>query len=509
MKESKASLKGQNTITIIFGLILFGIMSFSLLVFVTYYGNNIASGQSVDEIDPDSEFITDSDIIPGGDALTSNQTATFQDQGSPGFVATGTINSVMKVSNNSWIATGDWSMTVSNGIVSLFQVNMNWYNSSGTNAHTHELSNFGPVNGQQAVSLQEPSTNDIIINGVTDIGTNNQIAWNMVPTTIGINGKKIVTISLDNNKTNNHFGGQPILGVVDSFVPCSDQPGANMEVLPQCTVSTLQDFGYPSNETFGGQPYEGFLPFNDTGYTEGFPPSEDDQFDQGFPPSEDDQFDQGFPPSEDDQFDQGFPPSEDDQFDQGFPPSEDDQNNELPPSEDDQNNELPPSEDDQNNELPPSEDDQNNEELPPSEIASNCSEIEIRNITSSGFEDDPDDYHPPFDAIDGDSSTWWSNQGENSWLQIDLGDENSLCGLAVEWNKGDERKYTFEISVSEDGTDFDKVFDGTSKEGSSSAETYEFDKIKARYVMLTITETSSEEGWVSIKEINVMAGRMT
>ena len=45
-------------------------MSFSLLVFVTYYGSNSASGQTDDEIGPDSEFITDSNIISNGSVLT-------------------------------------------------------------------------------------------------------------------------------------------------------------------------------------------------------------------------------------------------------------------------------------------------------------------------------------------------------------------------------------------------------------------------------------------------------
>jgi hypothetical protein len=500
LKESKtkeAMFEGKHTTAVIFGLILFALMSSSSLFIFVSNGNNIASGQTVDEISPDSESVIDGEII-SNDALTSNQT--FQDQGSAGFVATGTINSVMKVSNNSWIATGDWSMTVSGGIVSLFQVNMNWYNSSGTNAHTHELSNFGPANGQQAVSLQEPSTNNIIINGVTDVGTNNQIAWNMVPTTIGINAQKIVTISVDNNKTNNHFGGQPILGVVDSFVACSDQPGANMEVLPQCTVSTFQeDFGYPSNDTFGTQPYEGLYPSEDTTYTEGFPPSDDylnNQFDQGFPSTEDNQFDQGFPSPEDNLDNQGFPSPEDNQFDQGFPSPEDTEDTE----DGEESQPLDDGEDAEDGEESPPED---GEESPPEDV-SNCNELEIRNITSSGFEDDPADYHPPFDAIDDDSSTWWSNQGENSWLQIDLGDVNPLCGLVVEWNKGDERKYTFEISVSENGTDFEKVFEGSNKEGSTSVETYGIDEIMGRYVTLTITDTSSEGGWVSIKEIDVL-----
>ena len=50
---------------------------------------------------------------------------------------------------------------------------------------------------------------------------------------------KIISIAIDDTKTNHHFGGQSLLGIVDSFVPCSDLPGPNMELLPSCNVSTV------------------------------------------------------------------------------------------------------------------------------------------------------------------------------------------------------------------------------------------------------------------------------
>ena len=34
--------------------------------------------------------------------------------------------------------------------------------------------------------------------------------------------------------TIHHFAGQPVFGLVTSFIPCSDVPGPNMEVLPSC-----------------------------------------------------------------------------------------------------------------------------------------------------------------------------------------------------------------------------------------------------------------------------------
>ena len=136
---------------------------------------------------------------------------------------------------------------------------MTWYNSSGTNAHTHELTNFRAAAGDIQTIPMSGTANQIIIKGVTDVGSNNRVSWFEVPTTITINDRRILSISLDDNKTNHHFGGQPLLGIVDSFVPCSDLPGPNMEFLPPCSVSPVGEQGFaltndssafaPSNES--------------------------------------------------------------------------------------------------------------------------------------------------------------------------------------------------------------------------------------------------------------------
>ena len=85
--------------------------------------------------------------------------------------------------------------------------------------------------------------------------------------------------------------------------------------------------------------------------------------------------------------------------------------------------------------------------------------MDIENVTASGFESDPSDYHPPGDAIDGDLTTWWSHNGNDPWIEISLVEPNPVCGVAVTWNKGDERDYSFEIGISEDGNNFEKVFE--------------------------------------------------
>jgi hypothetical protein len=75
----------------------------------------------------------------------------------------------------------------------------------------------------------------------------------------------------------------------------------------------------------------------------------------------------------------------------------------------------------------------------------------------------------------------------------------------VQWNKGDSRDYTFNIEVSEDGNNYEKVFEGNNDKGSTEAETYAFEEeINGQFIRLTTTDTSSGDGWVSIQELGVL-----
>src|SRR5919108_3046579 len=153
-----------------------------------------------------------------------------------GFLSDGTINSVISTPLTKWIASGNWTMNVNNGNVILFATNMTWNNINGTDSHTHEFENFI---SDKPILLNQSGKN-ISIKGLMDVGTNQRMVWKDIPTTIDINGEKTISISVDNNLTNQHFASQPILGLVTSFTDCSDIPGPNMQILTPCThTSTL------------------------------------------------------------------------------------------------------------------------------------------------------------------------------------------------------------------------------------------------------------------------------
>jgi len=273
---------------------------------------------------------------------------------------------------------------------------------------------------------------------------------------------------LDDNKTNHHFGGQPLLGIVDSFVKCSDTPGPNMELLPPCSISPAVEEGFGiTNESSSFTPSEGAL--TGGGIPGGIPSGNEQTGGGGIPPG-------GIP---------GGIPSGNEQTGGGGIPS-----GGIPSGNEQTGGGGIPS---------------GNEQAGTHDMNPKCTELKIENITANGFETDPSDRHPPSDAIDGSSSTWWSYNGKNPWVEIKLKEPEFICGLSVQWNKGDARKYSFEIGVSEDGNKYEKAFEGSNKKGTTKQEIYPFEEgISGKFVKLTITNTSSKDGWASIQEISAL-----
>ncbi|MDW0236452.1 MAG: discoidin domain-containing protein, partial [Nitrososphaeraceae archaeon] len=68
-----------------------------------------------------------------------------------------------------------------------------------------------------------------------------------------------------------------------------------------------------------------------------------------------------------------------------------------------------------------------------------CSKLSVSGITASGA----DASNPPSHAIDQNINTRWSNLGLGSWIQLDLGKENVICSIGINWHRGNERINSF------------------------------------------------------------------
>ncbi|WP_111977835.1 polysaccharide lyase family 7 protein [Algibacillus agarilyticus] len=118
-----------------------------------------------------------------------------------------------------------------------------------------------------------------------------------------------------------------------------------------------------------------------------------------------------------------------------------------------------------------------------------------------------DESFTPSLAIDGNTSgdSKWSSEGQNRWLQLDLGESKLINSVQIQWFKGDERQSTFSIEASDDATNWQSVLTKTSSSGTqASFESYNITATTARYLKLTGYGNTLND-WNSIVEFHVHA----
>jgi hypothetical protein len=117
------------------------------------------------------------------------------------------------------ILTGDWNLSVRKGNVTNFAANFLASPMDGSKPHIHQLTNFQKANGaiqQQAVQLT--SNNTVSINGTVDVKINGVIVWHNAHVSIQILKGNTIAIRLNDKDTEDHFGEQPVLGVVTRLI---------------------------------------------------------------------------------------------------------------------------------------------------------------------------------------------------------------------------------------------------------------------------------------------------
>src|SRR4029079_1072609 len=121
------------------------------------------------------------------------------------------------------------------------------------------------------------------------------------------------------------------------------------------------------------------------------------------------------------------------------------------------------------------------------ESTSSCgNNLPLGTATSSGTQNS----FPPTNAIDNNFNTrWYSTFIVNPWIQVDLGVQKSVCSVDIAWTDGASRQYSFQISVSTDGSSYTNVFSGKSSGTTASPQKYVFPETLARYVKITITQS--------------------
>jgi hypothetical protein len=133
--------------------------------------------------------------------------------------------------------------------VTNFAANFVMVHQDGSGYHIHNITDFNAGNKTvQMIQGQETS-----INGTTDIAFNGTTKWPGVDTVLTFtNNAAVMTINPAAEDTDNHFGGQPIYGIVTQ---ATGENGTQIvQATPPGQAQTQQGGG--GNQTGGGSPLD-------------------------------------------------------------------------------------------------------------------------------------------------------------------------------------------------------------------------------------------------------------
>ena len=118
------------------------------------------------------------------------------------------------------ILTGEWNLSVRKGNVTNFAANFLASPMDGSKPHIHQITNFQKANTTIAVARQQQAVqlatdNSVSINGTADVKINGVVVWHNAHVSIHILKGNTIAIRLNDKDTEEHFGEQPVLGVVN------------------------------------------------------------------------------------------------------------------------------------------------------------------------------------------------------------------------------------------------------------------------------------------------------
>lgn len=122
----------------------------------------------------------------------------------------------------------------------------------------------------------------------------------------------------------------------------------------------------------------------------------------------------------------------------------------------------------------------------------------IYNAVSSAHENGRESRH----ALDGSMNSYWAANGNDQWLQLDLGAARRLSSVDLAWLHGDKRQAKFSVELSADGDTWTEVFSGQSSGNINEYETVPFAETGARFIRI-IGQGNTANAWNSICEVRI------
>ena len=123
--------------------------------------------------------------------------------------------------------------------------------------------------------------------------------------------------------------------------------------------------------------------------------------------------------------------------------------------------------------------------------------LPVVNITASAH-----DGNIPQNTYDNNLGTRWSAQGSGQWITHELADQYNVQSVDMAFFNGNQRSASFDIRLSNNGTQWNTVFSGSSSGNTNDFENFNFPGRDARYVRI-VGYGNSINDWNSITEIRV------
>jgi len=144
------------------------------------------------------------------------------------------------ISPKMYLSDGNWHVDILNGKVKDLFANFTQVTTTGTNPHTHTITNYRQGNISNPIEID--SKNNIIkITGYADILRNGQPVknWLNVPIKITLLKDNVISIDIDPIKTSYHFGGTPIFGIITSLTNQNNHNLRQSLLTPNNATNTL------------------------------------------------------------------------------------------------------------------------------------------------------------------------------------------------------------------------------------------------------------------------------
>ncbi|MDR9746023.1 discoidin domain-containing protein [Paenibacillus taichungensis] len=110
-----------------------------------------------------------------------------------------------------------------------------------------------------------------------------------------------------------------------------------------------------------------------------------------------------------------------------------------------------------------------------------------------------DDGNLPIHTIDRDPDSRWSADGKGQYLQLELEQQTQVGQVSIQFYNGHTRSNYFDLEISTDGINYQKVLSNVASKKQAAYETFEFEPIQAKFIRY-IGQGNESNTWNSIIE---------